>query len=148
MSQVLHDLISSVDRSEEQAMAAIQNVVSAARVGAVYADPVQAGDYTIITASEVVAGAGFGFGRGLGSVPSRSTSPNGEETQGGGATGGGGGGGGGAGSTARPVALIVIGPNGVEVRPVVDVTKIAVAVLTAWAAVFTTRMRIGRLRPR
>jgi len=147
MSDTLSDLISSVDRAQEQAMTAMQSIFSAARVGAVYGDPIQAGDFTIITASEVVAGGGFGFGRGMGSAPASASSSNGEAAKATEATGGGGGGGGG-GSTARPVALIVIGPNGVEVRPVVDVTKIAVAVLTAGGAALPTLVRIGQLRKR
>ncbi len=148
MSDALSDLISSLDRTQEQAMTATQSIFSATRVGAVYGDPIQAGDYTIITASEVVAGSGFGFGRGMGSAPASASSSNGEAAKATEATGGGGGGGGGGGSTARPVALIVIGPNGVEVRPVVDVTKIAVAALTAWGAALPTLVRIGQLRKR
>jgi len=52
--------------------------------------------------------------------------------------GGGGGGGGGGKTLARSVAVIVSSPEGVEIRPVIDVTKIALAALTAagfvWAA--------------
>jgi hypothetical protein len=39
----------------------------------------------------------------------------------------------------RPVAIIAIGPSGVTVRPVVDVTKVAMAALTASAAVLGLR---------
>jgi uncharacterized spore protein YtfJ len=106
------------------------------------------GDYTVITASEVAAGGGFGFGRGMGSSPAPNGSPrsssNGDESKTPEATGGGGGGGGGGGSTARPVALIVIGPTGVEVRPVVDVTKIALAALTGLGVVVPMILRVAR----
>jgi uncharacterized spore protein YtfJ len=42
----------------------------------------------------------------------------------------GGGGGGGGTSSGRPVAVISVGPDGVEVEPIVDVTKIGLALLT------------------
>jgi hypothetical protein len=45
----------------------------------------------------------------------------------------------------RPVAIIVIGPNSVTVRPIVDVTKVVLAALTASAAMLGLRraMRKG-----
>jgi hypothetical protein len=39
----------------------------------------------------------------------------------------------------RPVAIIASGPNGVTVRPVVDLTKVALAALTASAALLGLR---------
>jgi uncharacterized spore protein YtfJ len=59
---------------------------------------------------------------------------------------GGGGLGGGGGSHGRPVAVIVIGPNGVRVRPVVDVTKIGIAAVTTWLAMFLMFRRWRRMR--
>lgn len=44
--------------------------------------------------------------------------------------------GGGGGSSGQPVAIIIIGPDGVTVKPVVDVTKIALAGVTAWGTMF------------
>jgi hypothetical protein len=38
----------------------------------------------------------------------------------------------------------VIGPNGVKVRPVVDVTKLALAGLTTWGAIAMVAIRIWR----
>ncbi len=62
----------------------------------------------------------------------------------GGGGGGSGGGGGGGGSTlARPVAAISIGPDGVHVEPIVDPTKIAIAMFTAVGAIF---MSLGKMR--
>ena len=52
-------------------------------------------------------------------------------------------GGGGGVSGSRPVAAISIGPEGVCVQPVVDVTKIALAFLTAFGAMF---MMFGRMK--
>ena len=65
-------------------------------------------------------------------------------TAGGGGGGGGGGGssmgsgggiGGGGGSSGRPVAIIIVGPDGITIKPVVDVTKVALAVVTVLGAV-------------
>ncbi len=99
----------------------LDKVFAAARPGLVFSAPVVAGAYTVIAASEVVAGGGFGLGG--------SEAPPADR----GITGGHGGGGGGGAST-RPVAVIVIGPDGVKVKPIIDVTKIALAGITAWGA--------------
>ena len=64
--------------------------------------------------------AGFGLGSGSGSQGSANPEN----------TGSGGGGGGGGRVFARPVAVIVISPGGVRIEPVVDVTKIVLAVFT------------------
>jgi uncharacterized spore protein YtfJ len=60
-------------------------------------------------------------------------------------TGLGGGGGGGGASMARPVAVISVGPEGVQVEPVVDPTKIAIAFFTTLGSMFfmLSRMRRG-----
>jgi uncharacterized spore protein YtfJ len=131
------DVISGIDRGQQQGLQIMDRIFSAANTRAVFGEPVQHGDYTVIVASEVVAGGGFGFGRGIG-PGSRAAQPT--------EMAGGGGGGGGGGSTGRPVATIVIGPDGVTVRPIVDVTKIAITALTAWAAMVPVLARIRRAR--
>jgi hypothetical protein len=45
---------------------------------------------------------------------------------------------------ARPVAVILVGPDGVKVKPVVDVTKIALAAITAWGVMIPVLVRIAR----
>ncbi|MBM2813136.1 MAG: hypothetical protein HW416_3895 [Chloroflexi bacterium] len=42
----------------------------------------------------------------------------------------------------RPVGIVVIGPDGVAVRPIVDVTKIALAALTASGAVLLMLIKL------
>ena len=69
-------------------------------------------------------GAGSGFGSGMGFGPTEKQS--GEASQSQKASGGGGVGGGGA-SRGRPVAAIIVGPDGVSVQPVLDVTKVALS---------------------
>ena len=127
---------SQVARSPEpnQPLNTVQNTMdkflSAANVEAVYGPPINQGETTIIPAAEVLSIAGFGFGSGSG--------PQGEaETQ---HTGSGGGGGGGGRVLSRPVAAIILTPTGVRVEPIVDVTKIVLAIFTTlgfMAAMFT-----------
>ena len=108
----------------------MDSLLAIASVEAVYAEPVKKGDTLIIPAAEVVAGAGFGVGSGSGGPP-------GEE---GGGRGSGGGGGGCA--FARPVAVIIASPEGVRVEPVVDITKITLAFLTAGAMMLGLALRL------
>lgn len=95
----------------------------------------------IITASEVLVGMGFGHGMGGGTsvVPEPV-----EEDSDSGSRGGGGGGGGGY-SSARPVAVITIGPDGVHVEPIVDPTKMAIALFTTIASIFMVWAKIYKI---
>ena len=93
----------------------------------------------------MTSGGGFGMGMGLGppSRPGRKAGPTAEAAQPGDRQSGGAGGlGGGGGAMGRPVAIIAIGPDGVTIKPVVDVTKLALAGLTAWVSM------LGLLRAR
>lgn len=96
--------------------------VSAARI---FNPPVHAGDRVIITAAAFDVAGGLGSGMG------------------GDNEGNGGGGSGGGGSVnGRPVAAIVIGPDGVEVKPVLDLTRIGLTVvMTAFAIWRVSRRR-------
>lgn len=98
----------TLKRSED----VMHDLLATARVDAVYAEPVMHGETMIIPAAEVLSAMGYGNGVG------------------GGEGGSGGGGGGGGRTFARPVAVVISGPNGVEVEPVVDVTKVALAFFT------------------
>jgi uncharacterized spore protein YtfJ len=136
---------SFIDKAREQAAAMLEKIFAAAQPGAVYGQPVSAEGYTVITAAEVTAGGGFGMGMGLGpgSGSGETAAPTAEAPPAGGRqTGGGGGLGGGGGSMGRPVAIIAVGRDGVTIKPVVDVTKVALAGLTAWATM------LGLLRAR
>lgn len=113
----------------DRAADVMTRLIGAADASRVYAEPVAHGDTLLIPAAEVLAVAGFGIGAGSGSGP---------DAEGRLRSGGGGGGGGGGRTLARGVAVIVSTPDGVRVEPVIDVTKIALAALTAagfvWAA--------------
>jgi uncharacterized spore protein YtfJ len=111
--------------SANRAADVMERLVASADVAKVYAGPVKHGDRLLIPAAEVFAAAGFGMGSGDAGGRSGSSRR-------------GGGGGGGGTTLSRGVAVIVSSADGVEVRPVIDVTKIALAALTAagfvWAA--------------
>ena len=111
---------------------------------AVYGEPVASGNYTVITASEVGSGGGGGSGHGFAPAPQKPSSegamteaPQPESMAGGSGVGMGGG------TFARPVAVVVIGPEGVEVKPVFDVTKIGIAFATTLGAML---LMLGRMR--
>lgn len=116
--------------SQEQAMGVIALATRAADAGAVFGVPLEQSGYTIITASELAVGVGLGFGAG-GSFgerePGETAGPQGE-------SGSGGNGGGGGWSLGRPVAAIIIGPDGVRVEPIFDMTKVGIAAITAAGA--------------
>jgi uncharacterized spore protein YtfJ len=107
-------------------------------VGAVYGEPIQHGETLIIPAAEVLSGVGFGVG--FGGAETTSSGEGGVPV---GESGGGGGGGGGR-VFARPVAAIIATPDGVRVEPVVDVTKVALAALTAAGFIVSMLARMSR----
>jgi len=159
MSDWLEKMGVSILKNQENSAAILEKFVETARPTSVFAPPLSAGDYTIITASEVYAGMGVGFGGGGGSAPAAPETPTGdqppaeqpaeeEEVEGFGPGSGLGYGGGGGGVTmARPVAAITIGPDGVRVEPIVDATKIAIALFTtigAMALMFSRMMKMSQ----
>ncbi len=127
--------IAFTESNREQLLGVMERIYSAAQPGAVYGQPVVSGNYTVITASEVSSGGGFGYGSSFGPAVTSSTrkvsdeqaaqAPAQQPSSGGGVGGGGG-------ASGRPVAIIVIGPDGVTVKPVFDITKIALTGISAW----------------
>ena len=140
----MSDEIVSAERPQA-ALDLLQNTLEeflvTADVHAVYGEPIEHGDTLIIPTAEVLCGMGVGAGYGLGTSP---------ESEAGGdrgvSSGSGGGGGGGGRVFSRPVAVIVSSPQGVRVEPVIDVTKIALASLTA--AGFMAGMLLRMLSPK
>ena len=118
----------------------LDKFLSAANVEAVYGPPIEQGENVVIPAAEVLSIVGFGLGLGGGSQ--NATEPEN--------TGSGGGGGGGGRVLARPVAAIIMSPTGVRVEPIVDVTKIVLAVFTTLGFMvgMLTRMMSRRQRPK
>ncbi len=129
-----HDAADEPGRAAlEAAERNVARFLDSAGVERVFGSPVEKGDRVLVPAAEVVAVMGFGGGSGGG-------------RRGGEESGGGGGGGGGGRTLSRPVAVVVAGPDGVRVEPVVDVTKIALAALTAAGFVLAGLGRLRRLR--
>jgi uncharacterized spore protein YtfJ len=111
--------------SNEQTIQLIGRLTEIAQPGVIFSAPLKVDDRVIFTASELMMGLGAGFAAGGGTDPEHP-----------GASGSGGGGGGGGYSFGRPVAVVSVGPQGVKVEPVVDVTKIVITFFTAFGAMF------------
>lgn len=129
-------LVPSPDLSAGSAGMLLERIFAAAQPGAAFGPPVVSGAYTVITASEVAAGGGFGSGRGSSPHSADHTREKDAPADEGGGSGGGGG------ANARPVATIIIGPDGVTIRPIFDFTKIALAGIGAWVAMLATFLRL------
>jgi hypothetical protein len=87
----------------------------------------------VIPLVETYATGGFGGGSGVG------IDDGGSE-----GSGGGGGGGGGGLGRSRTIAVADVGPEGVRIRPVVDVAGLALPAVTALAALLVGRGRRRR----
>ena len=142
MSNEFNQVILTGIQNWEKGVDLVARLFKVAQPGTVYSEPVTAGEHTIITASEVMVGMGFGYGAGGGTGPKAADSEGSGRDE----AGIGGGGGGGGASSGRPVAIISIGPQGVRVEPVVDVTKVALAFATAIGTMLITLSRMRRAR--
>lgn len=106
----------------ETAQETMNKFLDTAHVDVVYGKPIKHEDILIIPSAEVLSATGFGAGYGSGPITDEDGKNKGEAF---------GGGGGGGRVLSRPVAAIVATPEGVEVHEIVDITKIALAALTA-----------------
>lgn len=107
-----------------KAVEALATLLGEPSPGTVFSEPVVLGNDLVITAAAWERGGGFGFGGG------------GDNEQGGGAGSGGGGG-----AQGRPVAVIRVGPNGIQVQPVFDVTKLGITIFLAALGVWKVLRR-------
>ncbi|HVN54253.1 MAG TPA: hypothetical protein VMT46_07975 [Anaerolineaceae bacterium] len=136
-------------KSEEEGIALMNRLVDVAQPSGVFGEPVTVGDYTLITSSEVQSGLGYGYGGGYGPVQGEKKGEGGETAASDEAAdrmAAGSGGGGGGFSAARPVAVVSIGPDGVRVEPVVDLTKLGIAALTTFMSMAFALSRVRRHR--
>ena len=134
-----YDITMTLPRSMDLAKDTMEKFLSAASVNAVYGEPIRSGESLIIPTAEVLSGMGFGLGAGVGNNADKNE--EGKPVQN---SGGGGGGGGGGRVLSRPVAVIIASPEGVRVEPVVDVTKVALAALTAGGFILGMLLRMLR----
>ena len=143
---------SETPASFEFARSELDKLMAAANVEAVFGKPIHHNDTIIIPASEVFAVMGVGGGswmmNGEPSGEEEQDEPEDEEHEDKPRNGNGGGGGGGGYTFARPVALVIAGPEGVRVEPVFDRTKVALAAFTAFGFMFATMARMMSRRPR
>jgi len=102
---------------------AMQRIFGEASPSNLFSSPTQVGDDLVFTAVAWERMGGFGFGSGQGQ------DERGDQ-------GGGSGGGGGGVSQGRPVAVIRVTGTGVEVKPVVDFTKVGITLLLSLLAVW------------
>jgi uncharacterized spore protein YtfJ len=104
-----------------------------ASVDAVFGKPVESGGRTVIP----IASAIYGFGFGVGADEKADQSDLG--------------GGGGSGYVVRPMAVAVIDPDGVTIRPVMDENRIALAgiLMGAWTVFWIGRvlLRLASKKP-
>ncbi len=125
-------------RNYAEAKELIGRLFEVVQPSSVFGSPVQVGERTVITASETWVSMGFGFGfGGCQAVPPEEADDPDENV------GGGGGGGGYAGS--RAVAVISVGPKGVSVEPIIDVTKLGLAFLAVFTAFFAAMVKLRKI---
>lgn len=100
-----------------------------ATVKTVFGEPYQVNGRTVIPVAKVSYGFGFGAGRGNAKL-------NGANESGGGGEGGGGGGR----VSVRPVAVLEVSGTETRLKPIVDVTRLAIAgmALVAWNVFWIT----------
>jgi uncharacterized spore protein YtfJ len=139
------EIVTESITNHDKAIEFMEKLYTVASPKAVFSDPVEAGEYKVITASELAIVKGFGYGGGGGTGPSQET--EGEDSQEP-TVGYGGGGGGGGTAMARPVAAIEIGPHGVRVEPIVDPTKIAIAFFTTFISMMAMMAKMKRAKQR
>lgn len=99
-----------------------------AEPGTIFSKPETVGDGLVFTASAWERAGGFGFGSGYGSADGDASA---------------GSGGGGGASQGRPVAVIRVSPDGIQVKPVLDFTKIGITVVMAFVGVLGIQRRLG-----
>lgn len=126
------------DTSLEAFQDTMEEFFAAADVRVVYGEPIMHEDTMIIPTAEILCAVGFGTGSGGGT----DTHANPENPS----TASGSGAGGGGRILSRPVAVVVASPEGVRVEPVFDITKIALAGLTALGFMVGMMFRMSNRR--
>lgn len=135
MTEEAHEALEAADQAHKGAAKVLAKLISVASADRVYSEPVVAGDKTIITAAEIRTGMGFGYGlAGVAAPAGRMTVWPAEHRHRDGRGPRGGGGGGGQ-AVARPVAVVTIDSDGVDVQPILDRTRIILTALTALGAI-------------
>jgi uncharacterized spore protein YtfJ len=95
----------------------VDRVIEVTKVDAIFGKPTEREGVTLITCSEQAVGLGGGIGPAKPTEQQKST--GGTEAIGGG-----------AGGRGRPVAVIVLTPSGVTIKPILNLTRVITASLT------------------
>jgi uncharacterized spore protein YtfJ len=127
MTEIKNEIFHQAISYPTEGLLRLDKLVEAASPQAVFGEPIQQGDITVITASAINVGLGYGLG---GFVLKRDEMEKLERQE---VNGGGGGGGG---TRARPIAVISISSEGVKVDPIFDITTICLAFFSAFSAIF------------
>lgn len=147
MNKAYEPISGAAVKSEEQAFQLLEKLFKVADPHVVFGEPLEIGNRLVFTASEVSMGLGVGYGFGEGPVQSRidesdaSVDEREEFSQ----TGKGVGGGGGGGASGRPIAVISVSEEeGIQVEPVIDTTKVALAFFTTLGSMFFMLSRMKK----
>ncbi len=141
MSKIVQGMLLESVTSVKEARALLEKLLEMTGARAVFGEPIQSGDYTVITASEMNVGMGLGYGYGIGPADEAAATES-AEAEAAEPMGEGGGGGGGGGGAGRAIAAIIIGPEGVCVEPIVDVTKVSLAFFTMFGSVLVMLLKM------
>lgn len=106
----------NVDRTATRVVEALTGILGDSASSNLVSAAEKIGDAAFVSLFAWERAGGFGIGGGEGGEP-------------GGSTGFGAGGGGGGASQGRPVAVVRVSPDGVEVKPVIDFTKVGITAL-------------------
>ncbi|RLT27860.1 MAG: hypothetical protein DWI48_02355 [Chloroflexi bacterium] len=109
------------------AMGALASLPERASAASVFGEPATAGDRVVIPVAEVMIAMGAGWGGGNTTEPTATSVPVAPAAGSGGGVGGWG--------RARGIAVIELGPDGVQVHPIVDQTAISLAGIALAGAV-------------
>ncbi len=144
----MDELMSRIGKESQLRADTMERLLSAADSAKVFGSALVSGESTVITAAEVVAGGGFGSGMGFGLPNGRGGATEGQkdESSESPTAGAGGGGGGGGGSMGRPVAVITVNPDGIRVKPILDLTKIILTGVAAGVSLIILCMKIYKPR--
>jgi uncharacterized spore protein YtfJ len=126
MDDRMNEAVAKVNRQ-------IDEMVNRMSPGAVFGEPIQQGDTTLIPVASVTYG--FGSGQGWGRGKDEDAPADAPMSEGGGAGGGGGG-------LARPLGYIKIDATGAKWEPTMDMTRVSVGgmLLAGWIVFWVMKM--------
>jgi len=126
------DVLKEMQTTTSATAQVMSKMIDVANVDAVFGKPVERGDTTIIPCCEVSMGGGMGMGGGPAGTPEQKNQTVGM------------GGGAGGGAYSRPIAVIVMTPEGVRVEPILDLNKVVLSAFITGAFLLPWLVRLIR----